>query len=229
MIYASGRVVREPWLHEFAAHPEEVAQLRRMVRLRLILWGLQEHVDAAQICVSELVTNVIQHVGEGTPTTLRMELNRPHLRVEVVDPDPRALPTLLAASTALESGRGMALVDAVTDHRWGVTLRGDTKVVWCELTVDDFAVCSPTNGPRVTRASAILELYGTWPLAHGSAVLGSGSRLNVAAAEEAAIEAMADLLHWLRAHGHDPDDVLDRAQTHFEAEIGGVSEAPLVC
>ncbi|MFD5537220.1 ATP-binding protein [Streptomyces sp. NPDC127079] len=222
MIYVSGRGAREPWQHQFAAHPKDVAQLRKTLRLRLLLWGLHDHVDTAQICVSELVTNVIQHVGEGTPTTLRMELDESHLRLEVEDPDPRALPTLLSASTALESGRGMALVDAVTDHRWGVTLRGNTKVVWCELTVDGSATCGPMNGPRITRASAILELYGTWPHAPGKTVVGRGSRLNMTAAEEAAVEVMADLLHWLSAHGHDPDDVLDRAQTHFEAEIGGV-------
>lgn len=221
MIYVSGREAREPWRHDFAAHPKEVAQLRRTLRLRLLLWGLSDHVDSAQICVSELVSNVIQHVGEGTPTTLRVEFNKSHLRLEVEDPDPRALPTLLAASTVLESGRGMALVDAVTDHRWGVSLRGDGKVVWCELAVEGSAVPGPTNGPRVTRASAILELYGTWPHGNGKAVVGHGSRLSMTAGREAAVEVMADLLHWLSVHGHDPDDVLDRAQTYFEAEIGG--------
>ncbi|MFD8725532.1 ATP-binding protein [Streptomyces sp. NPDC059629] len=221
-IYVSGCAAREPWRHEFTARPKEVAQLRRMVRLRLILWGLRDHVAAAQICVSELATNVIQHVGEGTPATLRMELNGPHLHLEVEDPDPRALPTLLAASDVLESGRGMALVDAVTDHRWGVIVRGEAKVVWCELPVDAAAVCRPTNGPRITRAAAVFELYGSWPLPRGRDMVGSASLLGMAAAEEAAIEVMADVLHWLRAHGHDPDDVLDRAQTHFEAEIGGL-------
>ncbi|WP_316776023.1 ATP-binding protein [Streptomyces sasae] len=221
VICVSGHVVREPWRHEFIADPKEVAQLRRMLRLRLILWGLHDHVDVALICVSELVTNVIQHVGEGTAAALRMELNEPHLRLEVEDPDTRALPTLLAASTALESGRGMALVDAVTDHRWGVIIRGDTKVVWCELAVET-AACGPTNGPRVTRAEAILELYGSWRLPHGGVVVGIASPLSMAATEEVAIEVMADVLHWLRARGHDPDDVLDRAQMHFEAEIGGV-------
>ncbi|MEV6765258.1 ATP-binding protein [Streptomyces sp. NPDC051105] len=220
MIYVSGRVGREPWLHEFTARPKEVAQLRRMLRLRLILWGFPDHVDAAQICVSELVSNVIQHVGEGTPATLRMAITDPYLRVEVEDPDPRALPTLLAASNVLESGRGMALVDAVTDHRWGVVLRGNSKAVWCEFAVDGSA-CSRTSGPRVTRGEAILELYGSGSLPRGRAVAESASLLSMAAAEEAAIEVMADVLHWLCAHGHDPDDVLDRAQTQFEAEIGG--------
>ncbi|MFF4500187.1 ATP-binding protein [Streptomyces sp. NPDC001401] len=223
MIYVSARVGREPLLHTFIAHPNEVAQLRRMLKLRLILWGLPDHVDAAQICVTELVTNVIRHVGEGTPVTLRVALSEPYLRLEVEDPDTRALPTLLAASTVSESGRGMALVDAMTDHRWGVILRGDSKVVWCELAVDASAACSQTNGPRCTRAEAILDLYGSWSLPRGRAMAGGGSLLSMTAAEEAAIGVMADVLHWLHAHGHDPDDVLDRAQTHFEAEISEVA------
>ncbi|MGW2524128.1 ATP-binding protein [Streptomyces sp. NPDC001617] len=220
MIYVSGCAGREPWLHAFTAHPNEVAQLRRTLRLRLILWGLPDLVDAAQICVSELVANVIRHVGEGTPTMLRMALSGPYLRFEVEDPDTRALPTLLAAGTTQESGRGMALVDAVTDHRWGVNLCGDSKVVWCELAVDAPGADSQANGPRVTRAEAILDLYGSWQLPHGRAMAGGASLLSTAAAEEAAIGVMADVLHWLRARGYDPDDVLDRAQTHFEAQIG---------
>jgi hypothetical protein len=39
-------------------------------------------------------------------------------------------------------------------------------------------------------------------------------------AEEAAIHVIADLLHWFRAHGRDADQALDRAQMHFEAEVG---------
>nr|WP_308309379.1 hypothetical protein [Streptomyces sp. CHD11] len=39
------------------------------------------------------------------------------------------------------------------------------------------------------------------------------------AAEAAAIDVISDLLHWLQVHGHDPEAILDRAQTHFEAEL----------
>jgi hypothetical protein len=45
--------------------------------------------------------------------------------------------------------------------------------------------------------------------------------LSTAVAEEAVIDVIADFLHWLRAHGCDGDEVLDRAQTHFEAELSG--------
>ncbi|WP_307030165.1 ATP-binding protein [Streptomyces canus] len=189
-------VGREPWVHLFTAQPSELAELRRTLRIRLILWGLHAHVDVAQLCVSELVTNVIRHVGEGTPVTLRMALREPYLRLEVEDPDMRALPTLLAAGAGMESGRGVALVDILSDHRWGVFLQGDSKVVWCELaTADVPAACALPSGSSALRAVA---------------------------AEEAAIGVMVDLLHWLHACGYDPDDVLDRAQTHFEAALGEV-------
>ncbi|MDC0769278.1 ATP-binding protein [Streptomyces sp. HD] len=223
MIYVSDCGGREPWVHKFAAQPSELADLRRMLRLRLIMWGLSDQVDAAQICMSELVTNVIRHVGEGTPSTLRTALNGPYLRLEVRDPDTRALPTLLTVSSALESGRGMAIVDTLTDHRWGVSVRGDSKVVWCELATDAAVACGTTNAPHVTRAGAILDLYGSWQLPREKVPSGRGSGLGAAAAAEAAVGVMADVLHWLHAHGHDPDDVLDRVQTHFEAELGEIA------
>lgn len=43
-------------------------------------------------------------------------------------------------------------------------------------------------------------------------------RLSAVLAEEAAINAISDLLHWFRAQGRDADDALDRAQSRFEAE-----------
>jgi signal transduction histidine kinase len=73
-----------------------------------------------QLCVSELLTNVIRHVGEGTPVTVRVSCGGGRTRLEVTDPDPRALPVLCATATADdESGRGLALLDALT-LRWGV-------------------------------------------------------------------------------------------------------------
>ncbi|MET9252212.1 hypothetical protein [Streptomyces sp. NPDC003717] len=39
-----------------------------------------------------------------------------------------------------------------------------------------------------------------------------------AALEESVVELIADLLHRTAARGEDPEDVLDRAQMHFEAE-----------
>ncbi len=50
----------------------------------------------------------------------------------MTDPDPRALPLLLSATETEESGRGLSLLDALTE-RWGVEQGPDRKTVWCEL------------------------------------------------------------------------------------------------
>ncbi|MEU6763575.1 ATP-binding protein [Streptomyces sp. NPDC046853] len=212
-------VLRKAWELPFLAEPEEVAALRRIVRLHLTQWGLPEVVEAAQLCVSELVANVITHVGSHTPTTFGLTMRDTCVRIEIGDPDTRALPTLLAAEADAESGRGMALLDAVAD-RWGVILRSDTKVTWCELATGLGSPTDHTGGPRVDRAEALIGRYGERGVPTGD----TGSPLTVAVAEEAAIDVIADLLHWLRAHGCDPDEALDRAQVHFEAEcISGLS------
>lgn len=94
---------------------------------------LRGHGFDVRLCATELLTNVIDHLGEGTPVTVRVggtAVGR--TRIEVTDPDPRALPVLLSAGEAAESGRGLALVDALAE-RWGVEQGPDRKTVWCEL------------------------------------------------------------------------------------------------
>lgn len=87
----------------------------------------------AELCVSELLTNVIAHLGEGTPVTLRVSGSgrAARTRVELTDPDPR-IPVRRQAADADESGRGLALLGAVA-LRWGVIPEGTGKTVWCEL------------------------------------------------------------------------------------------------
>ncbi|MGY0486317.1 ATP-binding protein [Streptomyces sp. WG-D5] len=142
---ASTCMSRKPWDMAFSADPEEVSGLRRVMRVHLQLWGLPGVIESAQLCVSELVSNVITHVGIGTPATLAVSMNGTYLRIEVHDPDTRVFPTLLAAGPDSESGRGMALVDAMTD-RWGVQLRDDRKVTWCEWATDLMSPSGHTGG-----------------------------------------------------------------------------------
>ncbi|MEU9250617.1 ATP-binding protein [Streptomyces sp. NPDC048270] len=113
------------------ATPEAVPLARHAVR---------EHLggDAgdAELCVSELLANVIAHLGEGTPVTLHVSGSgrATRTRVELTDPDPRAWPVLRQAGETEESGRGLALLDALA-LRWGVVQgpASGTKTVWCEL------------------------------------------------------------------------------------------------
>jgi anti-sigma regulatory factor (Ser/Thr protein kinase) len=106
------------------ATPKAVPELRH---------HLQRYDYDVRLCATELVTNVIEHVGEGTPVTVRvLDTGDGRTRVEVTDPDPRALPLLLRATAMDEHGRGMALLDALA-QRWGVEQGADRKTVWCEL------------------------------------------------------------------------------------------------
>jgi anti-sigma regulatory factor (Ser/Thr protein kinase) len=88
-------------------------------------------VDEAELLVSELVTNAVVH---GTPPiTLRVECGgRDGMRVSVTDRNP-APARVRGAGAAEESGRGMRLVDVISDD-WGVEPHsGDGKDVWFRL------------------------------------------------------------------------------------------------
>ncbi|MEU0410502.1 ATP-binding protein [Streptomyces griseorubiginosus] len=203
---------RKPWDLAFTAEPEGVSALRRIMRFHLGLWGLHDISDQAQLCVSELVSNVINHVGTGTPVTLMVSMRDTRVRIEIHDPDTRDLPTLLEATRDAEFGRGMALVGAVSD-RWGVQLLADRKVTWCELSTALPSAEGHVGGTRVNRVEGLLrECRGArphqWPAGDGAVDVGG----------EAAIEVMVDVLHWLRAHGRDADEALDRVQDRFESE-----------
>ncbi len=110
---------------ELLATPAGVSSVRR---------ALRDYGTDVQLCASELVTNVIQHLGEGVPVTVRVSRDDGgRTRLEVTDPDPRVLPVLRAAvDVDAESGRGLALLDALAS-RWGVTHGPGDKTVWCEL------------------------------------------------------------------------------------------------
>ncbi|MGP4084678.1 ATP-binding protein [Streptomyces sp. KR55] len=86
-----------------------------------------------KLCVSELLANVISHVGEGTPVVLRLiREGDGRTRVEVADPDPHAWLILRHPGADEETGRGLLLLDALAT-RWGVRQDACGKTVWCEL------------------------------------------------------------------------------------------------
>ncbi|MER6980223.1 ATP-binding protein [Streptomyces carpinensis] len=118
-----------PYLQlDLLAVPEAVPGLRRAVRGYL---GVP--CPDVELCVTELVGNAIRNVGEGVAVRVRVSLvDDGRTRAEVTDPDPRALPVLLHAADSDESGRGLALLDALVS-RWGVEQEAEGKTVWCEL------------------------------------------------------------------------------------------------
>ncbi|MEV6080424.1 ATP-binding protein [Streptomyces sp. NPDC052069] len=118
-----------PFTVHLLAVPKAVPEVRRTLRE---CCGGADSPDLL-LCVSELLANVIVHLGEGTPVTLRVSGTRSgRVRVELSDPEPGAWPALRAAADGEESGRGLTLVDALA-LRWGVERRPYGKTVWCEL------------------------------------------------------------------------------------------------
>ncbi len=111
------------------AVPKVVPEVRRILRAR---FGAADVGDLA-LCVSELLSNVIEHLGEGTPVTLRISGTRAgRIRVAVSDPAPGVWPVLRFAGADRTSGRGLLLVDALA-LGWGVEQGPYRKTVWCEL------------------------------------------------------------------------------------------------
>ncbi|MFF7978945.1 ATP-binding protein [Streptomyces sp. NPDC007901] len=122
---------------------------------------LRDHTFEVRLCATELLTNVIEHVGEGTPVTVSVMGADDHgrARIEVTDPDPRTQPTLLPATETQESGRGLAVIDALAD-RWGVDQGPDRKTVWCELRENPGG--DPADGGAVSGvAPAVHAMHGT--------------------------------------------------------------------
>ncbi|MFI1102481.1 ATP-binding protein [Streptomyces melanogenes] len=183
----------------FEAAASELCLLRKAVRNQLGLWGLGAVADEVQLVASELAANVVKHVGEGAAATLVLEASGDRLRIELHDKS-HVVPTRTQAACGAECGRGLHLLAGMAVD-WGTVLTATGKAVWCVLSLEPAPQCR-----RVQRAAAVLEQY------RRTAVRSS------AALEEAATDLIADVLHLLAAQGRDPDDFLDRAQMHFEAE-----------
>jgi anti-sigma regulatory factor (Ser/Thr protein kinase) len=211
-------VRRKPWSLAFAAEPEELAALRRITGLHLRYWGLHHLIDTAQLCVTELVTNVITHVGLGTPAELSLGMRGTAVRIEVQDPDLRMLPTLLRAADDAEGGRGMAIVDA-TAKRWGVLIQDDRKITWCELATGLGRPEGHINDDRVNRAEALLAFYCEAEALRTSGLRSARDGHGTDITSEASVgDLITDLLRWARAHGYDVDDVLSSVESRIYSE-----------
>ncbi|MFJ5100278.1 SpoIIE family protein phosphatase [Streptomyces sp. NPDC088554] len=114
--------------HRLALEPREVARARRRVRAQLLAWQLPDAVETAELMVSELVTNAINH-ARSEPVVLRL-VRTDALLCEVVDDDP-APATLLGAGRDDEAGRGLRVVSSLA-RQWGSTSSARGKTVWFE-------------------------------------------------------------------------------------------------
>lgn len=116
---------------DFVVGEHSARQLRRILRAHLAGWDLLEVAEAVELALPELIANVVRHVP-GRRCRMLILLQGGGVRVEVSDPSP-VLPRPAGVNLTAEGGRGLLLVEAVTD-RWGVEERpaGAGKTVWFE-------------------------------------------------------------------------------------------------
>ncbi|MFF8015802.1 ATP-binding protein [Streptomyces sp. NPDC007929] len=99
--------------------PESVGTARRLVRIALAAWSLDDLADDGVLIVSELVSNAVQHARS---RSIRVAVSRPEMvrvRIGVVD-ECRRLPEVREPREGAENGRGLALVGALAKD-WGPT------------------------------------------------------------------------------------------------------------
>ena len=122
------------------AEPTAPRLARRFLAEELTAWGIGEEVlEAAQLCLSEVVTNAVNHAH--TVADVRLSLLEGVLTVlvrdrggsgEVVQPEPSEEDPLAVY------GRGLMLVEALTD-RWGSERDAGGTTVWFALDLEQRA------------------------------------------------------------------------------------------
>ncbi|NJP48636.1 SpoIIE family protein phosphatase [Streptomyces sp. SBST2-5] len=121
--------------HVAPGDPEALSEARRMIRTAVVAWGAEDKADEIELVADELITNALMHTEGAAVVTLRVLTGAERrLRVEVEDSS-SALPRRREAGDSGVSGRGLLLVELLSDM-WGVEARGGGKCVWCEFPVD---------------------------------------------------------------------------------------------
>jgi anti-sigma regulatory factor (Ser/Thr protein kinase) len=140
------------------ASPSAPFWARRHARASLQCWRMSaETIDTAELLVSELVTNAVKFANpalEGAGRHLLSRLGvidvavryRPGwILIEVTDSDPRP-PVAAGADLEAEGGRGLLLVEALSEQWSWTLLPGGRKTVFCLIPAEfRRRACEPTG------------------------------------------------------------------------------------
>ncbi|WP_445021645.1 MULTISPECIES: ATP-binding protein [unclassified Streptomyces] len=122
---------RQQYVMHIAVGDHSARHIRRIVRSFLLEWGMPELSDAVELAVTELIANVVRHVPDRR-CGLFLLRQPAGVRVEVSDSSCQLPDLHVEFDAESETGRGLVLLDAVTD-KWGVTrAAGGGKAVWFE-------------------------------------------------------------------------------------------------
>jgi anti-sigma regulatory factor (Ser/Thr protein kinase) len=112
--------------------PDAVMHARRFTARTLRRWHVEEMADAVLLVVSELVTNALVHT-QG-PVHVDLMLRGDRVRVCVSDSSPRAPAKPVIVDWEATGGRGLLLVEAMSDS-FGSMPVAHGKQVWSEMVV----------------------------------------------------------------------------------------------
>lgn len=125
-----------------------VSLSREFIRHTLTTWQLSDHIESAELVVSEPATNAIKETGVTDPSPKGKDIRARHvigvqlravgtgLYVEVWD---RAdgTPVIPEQSLDAEGGRGLCLVEALSE-RWDIYRPAvGGKIIWAELSLTE--------------------------------------------------------------------------------------------
>lgn len=123
--------------------PDAVMHARRFTARTLRNWGLADELDVALLVTSELVTNALVHTqGE---VRLNLTLTADRLRIAVNDPSPRTPVKPATVDWEATGGRGLLLIEAMS-QTWGSVPLSGGKQVWGELSLSSPRE-EPPSGP----------------------------------------------------------------------------------
>lgn len=122
-------LVRAYW--HFAVSAYAPGSARTHVRRVCERWSVDPEVcEAAEIVVTELVTNAVEHAD--SRSVVEVERRSGSFRMRVRDFDTTSLPEAVLPPPSSARGRGLAMVAAVS-REWGVHHHSDGKTVWAEM------------------------------------------------------------------------------------------------
>jgi hypothetical protein len=110
--------------------PDAVMHARRFTSRTLRSWDVEDEIDAVLLVVSELVTNALVHTQGEVRLDLILATDR--LRVAVCDGSPRTPAKPASVDWEATGGRGLLLVEAVSES-WGSVPLSGGKQVWGEI------------------------------------------------------------------------------------------------
>ena len=132
---------------------------RAHVRSTLAMWEMSHLSDTVEIIVNELVANAVNAStdGQGRPLYrdgrilviwVRLSSDNARLRAEVWDQAPGA-PALRDADANAESGRGLAMVTALSDEwNWYPSRGQPGKCIWADISITSLPLSTSTRRSR---------------------------------------------------------------------------------